>query len=78
MINVREATAKHLQEDFNISPEVTERLFNEGLLTFKPCRDVLLKREYLKKAQPKEKQRIKERIANAYCVSVDLVRKIVE
>ena len=78
MTNIREGTARHLKEEFNIDPNVSNLLFDKGILSFSACRDMLIREEYRKNAQPKEKQRVKGRIAERYCISVELVRKIVE
>lgn len=77
MINVKEQTAKMLSDEFQISPEVTEKLFERGILADHVCRNALIKREYKLKAQPKEKQRTRARIAERFCVSVKLIEKIV-
>lgn len=77
MIKIREATAKLLKEEFQIEPEVTEILFARGILSEYNCRNVLIKKEYKDKAQPKEKNRLKNKLAENYCVSVFLVEKIV-
>jgi hypothetical protein len=78
MINVKAETAKHLRDQFNIDPNVTALLFDKGILSFGQCRDMLIREEYRKKMQPKEKCRIKAEIAEMFCISADMVRKIVE
>ena len=77
MIVVKNGTAKFLMDDFQISPQTTDILFDRGILTDKSCRDFLIKKEYTEKAKPKEKQRLKGKLAEKYCVSVKLVEKIV-
>jgi hypothetical protein len=76
MTNIKTETAKLLKEQFLIDNKTTESLFNNGLLQDQHCRDTLIRAEYKKKVEPKEKQRIKERIASKYCISVCLVEKI--
>jgi hypothetical protein len=78
MTDVKAETAKLLRDEFNIDPNVTNLLFDKGMLNFKICRDILIKEEYRRKAQSKERQRLKGRLAERYCVSLELVRKIVE
>ena len=78
MTDIKAGIAKLLQDDFQIERGTTERLFENGILNMQNCRNVLIKNEYKKKVQPKEKQRVKGKIALKYCISVDLVRKIVE
>jgi hypothetical protein len=75
-MNIKQATAKLLEDEFKVDPQTTNILFDNGILDFKECRDLLIKTEYVKKAEPKERQRLKEKLANRYCISVCLVEKI--
>jgi hypothetical protein len=77
MIPIRKTTAKILQVEFQISPETTNILFERGVLTDPACRNFLIKYDYLKQVEPKEKQRLRGRLAEKYCISVKLVEKIV-
>jgi hypothetical protein len=77
MILVRNGTATILQAEFSIPAEVTAVLFEKGILSDKSCRDMLIKIEYKEKAIPKEKQRLKNKLADKYCISVELVEKII-
>jgi hypothetical protein len=77
MILVRNGTATILQTEFSIPAEVTAVLFEKGILSEKSCRDLLIKIEYKEKAAPKEKQRLKNKLADKYCISVELVEKII-
>jgi hypothetical protein len=74
---VRQGTAKMLKDEFQIPLDVTEIMFNTGFLIEQKCRDVLIRDEYKRKAQPKEKNRLKGKLAEKYCVSIFLVEKIV-
>lgn len=78
MIAIRANTAKLLKEEFKIDPSITEVMFENGFLTEQACRNVLIRDEYKRKAQSKEKQRLKGRIADKYCVSVELIEKIIK
>jgi hypothetical protein len=78
MTNIKVETAKLLSTEFQITPEITDALFNIGVLNIQGCRDVLIKKEYERKVVPKERQRVKGEIAERYCISIELVRKIVE
>lgn len=78
MINIKAETARHLRDEFNIDPNVTALLFDKEVLSFAACRDMLIREEYRKKAQPKEKQRLRSKLSDKYCVSVSLVEKIVQ
>jgi hypothetical protein len=77
MINVKEATAKILKDEFGIDELTTALLFERDLLSYQGCRNLLIKEEYLKKAQPKERERLKNKLADRFCISVDMVKKIV-
>jgi hypothetical protein len=68
--------AKLLKDEFNVDPSLTALLFDKGVFSIKSCRDVLIKEEYRRKAQPKERQRVKAIIADHYCISIKAVEKI--
>ena len=76
MTDIKSATAKLLKDQFLINKETTESLFENKVLHEPDCRNALIRDEYKKKSRPKEKQRLKERIAEKYCISVCLVEKI--
>jgi ribosomal protein L23 len=76
MISITTETARLLQKDYGIQPEVTYELFRIGALTEQSCRNMLIKYEYFKNIEPKEKRRIKTKIADRYCVSVESVEKL--
>jgi hypothetical protein len=78
MTNIKTETAKLLKNERQIEPEDTEWLFNNGLLQDQHCRDTLIRDEYKKKAKPKEKQLLKGRLAEKYCVSIELIEKIIK
>ena len=42
MINIRERTAKMLEEDFKIEPQLTESLFDFGIIDEAACRNKLI------------------------------------
>jgi hypothetical protein len=76
MTKVQERTAKFLKEKYQIEEKVTALMFEEKILHEPDCRNVLIREEYFKGAEPKEKMRLKGKIADRYCVSVKLVEKI--
>ena len=78
MINIRKETAKLFWENFKIEKTVTEELFESGILHETTIIKVLIRNEYKKKVKPLEKQRLKGRLAEKYCMSCESVRKIVE
>ena len=78
MTDIRAGIARLLKDEFQIDTDVTLALFENGTLTDKACRDTLIKYEYKKKVEPKEKMRLKNKLADKYCVSVELVRKITQ
>lgn len=77
MTNIRQATARLLRDDFQINESVTAMLFERGILQEPSAKKVLIRDEYIKLARPKEKQRLRSKLADKYCVSVSLVEKIV-
>jgi hypothetical protein len=77
MINIREATAKTLKDEFEIDELTTALLFERGILSDQGCRNYLIKDEYHKKVRPKERERLKNKLADSFCISVDMVKKIV-
>ncbi len=78
MIRIREGIAKLLKEEFQIEPNVTQLLFERGILNEKDCKKVLIRKDYETNVGPKEKQKTRNKIAEKYCVSVSLVEKIVQ
>ncbi len=77
MTKLRTEAAKLLKEYFNIEPDVAEVMFDNGFLNELKVRDALIRLEYNKKLEPKEKIRLREKLARKYCVSISLVEKIV-
>lgn len=78
MIRIREGIAKLLKEEFQIEPNVTQLLFERGILNEKDCKKVLIKKEYEAKVEAKKKEILKDQIAEKYCISVSLVKKIIQ
>ena len=78
MIEIRSCTAKLLKDEFQIDPQVTELLFEKGILADHICRNVLIKQEYSERVEATGRQRLKGRIADKYCISVELVEKIIK
>ena len=77
MIDIKCCTVKMLKDDFQIEPEITELLFEKKVLDPHDCRNALIRKEYSEKIQPKEAERLKMKLADKYCVSFDLIQKIV-
>jgi len=77
MINVKEDTANMLQEHFCISPEITARLFEKGIIREDIMKKVLIREEYQQKVKRNGKQVLRHELASKYCVSVSLVEKTV-
>lgn len=76
IINIRVSVKKLLKEKYNIDPELTDQMFDNGILKEHVCRDVLIINEFKQKAQPREKQRLRNKLAEKYCVSVKTIEKI--
>jgi len=77
MINIRSSTAKLLKDEFRIDPEITEKLFERGILQEHDCKKALIKQEYDKCVKDKGRQILRTKIAEKFCVSVKLVEKVV-
>lgn len=77
MIDIKKDTEQLLKKEFGISETVTKELFESGILHEHLMRKVLIKVEYKKKLKAKQKQLIRNKIAEKYCVSVSLVEKTV-
>ncbi len=78
MIMIRQNTAKLLKDLYGIDESITALMFQDGILREQECRNALLIKEYTEKIMPKEKQRIKGKLAEKYCVSVELIEKIIK
>ena len=76
MTDIKAETTKLLKSEYGIDPAVTALLFDKGLLFLPACRNVLIREEYKNRSQPKEKMRVRNKIADRYCISVKLVEKI--
>lgn len=77
MIDIRTSAARMLKNDFQIDEKVTYLLFEKGIIKEHDIKKVLIRNEYRNKVQPKEKQLLRNKIAQKYCVSVSLVEKVV-
>ena len=77
MTDIRSGISKLLNDEFQIAESITAELFERGILNEYSCRNVLIKDEYKKKAQSKERIRVRSKIAERYCISISLVEKIV-
>jgi hypothetical protein len=77
MIDIKIATAKLLYDEFQISESVTEKLFEKGFIQENDAKKVLIRNEYNKNKCSKEKQRLRNKLAAKYFVSVSLVEKTV-
>ena len=77
MIDIRGNTAKLLKSDYGIDEETTVKLFETGVLQDHVMRNVLMRKDYERQISSKEKQRVRGKLAERYCVSVSLVEKTV-
>ena len=76
IINIKVSVKKLFKEKYNIDPEITDEMFKSGILKEYNCRDMLIRDEFMRKSQPREKQRLRNRLAEKYCVSVKTVEKV--
>lgn len=77
IINIRVSVKKLFKERYNIDPEVTEQMFESGILKENNCKSMLLINEYKEKIKPKEGERLRFQLAEKYCISERQVRKII-
>ena len=77
IINIKVSVKKLLKEKYNIDPEVTDEMFRQGLLKEHACKEMLIIAEYKDKIKPKEAERLRFKLAEKYCVSERLVRKLI-
>lgn len=77
-MNIKKETADRLEKEFSIDKEVTELLFDKKVLHEPDCRNFLIREEYGERSRPGEKQRVKAQLADKYCISVELVEKVVK
>jgi len=77
MTDIKAGISKLLLEEYNIDKDITCQLFDRGILNYKECRDLLIRTEYSKKAEPKERNYLKSKLAVKYCISMSLVEKVV-
>jgi hypothetical protein len=76
MTDIKREIAKILESDYGIEPEITEALFERRILFEPAIRNALIREEYLKKIRPKEKMRVRENIAEKYCISAKMVERL--
>jgi len=76
MINIRKRTAKMLEEDFKIEPQLTETLFDFGILDEKTCRDKLIQQDFQRITINRRITDARITLAEKYCVSYSTVEKV--
>lgn len=77
MIDLREKTADLLLKDFDLPKNLTEAMFDLGLIDERAARAVLIREEYFRKINHRRKTDVKISLANRYCLSYSAVEKIV-
>jgi len=77
MMNIRTWTASYVAQNFDISPEVTETMFDLGLIREDVARRVLIRDEYSKRCRTHKKTELKITIADKFAVSLSTVEKII-
>jgi hypothetical protein len=75
MIDIKERTKKHLKKNYDIEENVTQALFDSGILEVHNCRRVLIVEEYNNKVEISGKQMLKNFLADRFCVSLSSVEK---
>ncbi len=64
MENIREGTARFMSENFAISADTTEVMFDTGLLREDVAKRVLIRDEYSQEARPGKKTDLKWELAD--------------
>ena len=77
MINIRDRTKSYVNQNFNITPDTTEAMFDMGLIREDIARRVLIRDEYNKKVRIKRKTELKIMLAEKWAVSLSTVEKII-
>jgi ribosomal protein S6 len=77
MIDIRQRTALYVQQNFEISPDVTEAMFDIGLIREDVARRVIIREEYLQRSGGTKKTDLKLQLAEKFCTSVSTIEKIV-
>jgi hypothetical protein len=77
MTNIRQETARLLKKDYGIEESITDELFNRRILFEPAIRNALIREEYMRKAKPKEKNILKSKLADKYCISFFSIEKII-
>jgi len=77
MIDIRERTKNYVKDNFNITPETTETMFDMGLIREDIARRVLIRDEYQRKSPLKKKTELKIYLGEKWSVSLSTVEKII-
>ena len=78
MIDIKSCSAKYLKDNFDLEPEVVDLMFDVGILQPHTMRNVLIKHEFEKRIEPKEKERVKVELADKFCVSYGTIKRITD
>lgn len=76
MKGIREGTAKMLEEDFAMDPQLTETLFDFGILDELTCRNKLIQRDFQRLMPRSKVTDLRLTLADKYCVSFSTIDKI--
>ena len=76
MIDIRLITAQYVEQNFAITPEVTQTMFDVGLIREDVARRVIIRDEYNRRCRTHKKTELKITLAEKYHVSLSTVEKI--
>ena len=76
MINIRERTAEYMKRNLDISTDVTEMMFDIGLIREDLAKRVLIRNEYKVRERTHKKTELKIHLAEKWHVSLSTVEKI--
>ena len=77
MIDIRGMTANYLSQNFDITPEVTETMFDTGLIREHIAKRVIIRNEYNHRAITHKKTELKIHLSEKFAVSLSTIEKII-
>lgn len=76
MINIRCITAQYMDQNFSITAEVTETMFDVGLIREDVAKRVLIRNEYSQRERTHKKTELKIHLAEKFSTSLSTIEKI--
>lgn len=76
MIDIRNRTATYIKQNFNITEDTTEAMFDMGLMREDLAKRVLIRDEFSRRARTHKKTELKVHLSEKWAVSLSTVEKI--